>query len=339
MKATQAFAAMKETKDKINTSATLGELEDKCKNCSPLSPIICVTSCNAWKLKNELKKMRDKVKDPQFQLKLLNALKNVRRLEILEMVSKGRRSAERLQQEMRKLGHQHSRETITEEYVEPLISVGLINEDRSQYYATAFGNRIYAIAKDLKEIGNRLPPHSECYEELALRALLDFPKTFEDLQVVVPSKGLARVLHRLQEEKLIQTSTEKDRVFFFKTQRSPINDNFSSTERRVYANIPVEGISARKLAQKTAISLRRTYRYLRRLKGKKLVFTRNRPRRYALSSEGTQLAMVIDGIFESVAETHGATTQTEQYRESLETQIAKTPLLEPTRRRTQPPAL
>jgi transposase len=334
MKATQAFAAMQEAKDKVNTSATLGELEDKCKNCSPLSPIICVTGCNTWKLKNELKKMRDRVKDPQFQLKLLNALKNVRRLEILEMVSKGRRSAERLQQEMGKLGHRHSRETIAEEYVEPLINVGLVNEDRSQYYATTFGNRIYAVTKDLKEIGNKLPPHSECYEELTLRALLGFPKTFEELKVAVPSKSLARVLHRLQEEKLIQTRTEKDRVFFFKTQRNPISNNFSSTERRVYANIPVEGISARKLAQKTAISLRRTYRYLRRLKGKKLVFTRNRPRRYALSSEGTQLAMVIDGIFDSVAETHGATTQTEQYREPLETQIAKTPLLESTRRRT-----
>jgi len=332
MKTEHPLAAMQQPKEHARMTETFSALEEKCKNCNPLSPITCMTGCSAWKSKNELRKMRKKVKDPHFELKLLNALKNKRRLQILEIVSRGRHTAEKLQEEMRRLGYRHSKETIEEEYVEPLINVGLANEDRNRYYATAFGNQIYAIMKDLKEIGITLPPHSECHEELTLRALLNCPKTFEELKLVGLSKSLARVLYRLRQEKLIEINTEREHVFFFKTQRNPTNDHFSSTERRVYVNIRPDGISARKLAQKTGISLRRTYKYLRRLKGKKLVFTRNRPRPYALSLEGARLAKAIDRIFCLVAETHRATTQTEQYRGSLETQIVKTPLLESTKR-------
>jgi hypothetical protein len=42
--------------------------------------------------------------------------------------------------------------------------------------------------------------------------------------------------------------------------------SFSPTEKRVYENILPYGISARQLAEKTEISLRRTCKYLRRLK-------------------------------------------------------------------------
>jgi predicted transcriptional regulator len=100
-------------------------------------------------------------------------------------------------------------------------------------------------------------------------------------------------LSRLQEAKLVEKSRERDHTFFFTTKRDPTLEEHSPTEKRVYDNINSDGISARKLAQKTAISLRRTYRYLRKLKGKKLIFARKKPVSYWLTSKGTQVTKMI----------------------------------------------
>jgi predicted transcriptional regulator len=70
----------------------------------------------------------------------------------------------------------------------------------------------------------------------------------------------------------------------------------------VYENILEEGIPARELALKTKISLRRTYKYLRRLKGKKMIFTREKPRSYALTAKGVQAATMLQSIRELTKE-------------------------------------
>jgi predicted transcriptional regulator len=150
-----------------------------------------------------------------------------------------------------------------------------------------------------------LPPHSECYEENALIELMREPKTFRDFECVVPVKSVGRVLDRLQKVELIGTAKENDYVFFFRTKRNPGKEKFSSTERRVYENIFEDGIPARKLAEKTGISLRRTYKYLRKLKGKKLVFTRKRQKCYSLTAKGYRAAEFLNGLFGLTAEIHG----------------------------------
>lgn len=243
------------------------------------------------------------MKNPTYLTKLLNTLKNKRRLQILDIISKGRHSLTRLQQELEKLEFHHSQNTIAGEYLTPLIDVGLLEKNQeNQYHATLFGYRLNELTRNSYDVADVLPPHSECYEESALSILIRESKTFEDFECIIPTKSIARVLDRLQKAELVKTAKENDYVFYFRTKRNPNKDKFSPTEKRVYENIIAEGISARKLAEKTGISLRRTYKYLRKLKGKKLVFTRKRPKSYSLTAKGHQVAEFLNGVCNLTAE-------------------------------------
>jgi hypothetical protein len=290
----------------VDNHASLADLtkilKKNCENCRPLTPITCVTACKTWKLKNQLRKLHEKIENPNFLTKLLNTLKNKRRLQLLETISKEHYSITGLQQELKKREFNHSQQTIVEEYITPLIDVGLVDEDHNSYYTTVFGSKLSDLIKDFHDFGNVLPPHSECYEEITLDMLLRGPKTYEELGGIIPAKSVARVLSRLQKSVLAETGKEKDYIFFFRTRRSPNGSNLSCTERRVHENIPAEGICARKLAEKTRISLRRTYKYLRKLKGKKLVFTRKKPTAYALTVKGTQTAMMLEAVHKLAVE-------------------------------------
>ena len=303
MKTEDYQVPLQETEEKTSLADTVKEWEETCKNCNPLTIITCLTGCKIWKLKNEFRKLYKKMKNHNFMIKLLNTLKNDRRLQILEIISEWCYSIARLQQELKKRGYYHSQQTIAEEYLTPLIEVGLAGEDQNRYYATVFGCRLNELIKDFSDVENVLPPHSECYEEKALGMLLDKPKTYEDLESMIPAKSVARILNRLQKAKLVETAKENDYIFYFQTKRDSNSVDFSPTERRIYENIPIKGISARKLAEKTSISLRRTYKYLRRLKGKKLVFARKRPKSYALTAKGLKIAKMLRGIRNLTLET------------------------------------
>ena len=290
------------TEKQASLADTVREWEKTCDNCHPLTPTTCVTDCRIWSSKNEFRKLHEKTQSPQFTTKLLNTLKNKRRLQILEVISKGQHSINRLQHELKKPGYNHSQQTITEEYVTPLLEVGLIEENQNRYHATAFGSRMLEVIKNFRDFGEVLPPHSECYEETTLRGLLAEPKTNEDLGEMMPAKSVARILSRLQTAGLIETTKEKDYVFYFKTRRDSDKAKFSPTERRIYKNIAENGASAQKLAEKTMISLRRTYKYLRKLKGKKMVFSRKKLKSYALTARGLQAALTLDKLHKTIVE-------------------------------------
>lgn len=294
----------------------LKTLEQKCNNCNPLTPLECVTRCNVWKLKNELRKLHDTMENPDFMKDLLNTLKNRTRIHILKTISKGRYSVSKLQQELKKHDLKHSQDTIIKEYISSLIQVGLAAETQNQYYATTFGCKIYELIGGFREFEKNLPFHSECYEETILKLLLTGPKTLNELKEVVSKKGISRALKRLKKTKLIETPKERNYVFFFKTRRDPNKETFSATERNVYENIPEEGISARKLAEKSRICLRRTYMYLRRLKGKKMVFTRKNLKPYMLTDKGLQLATILCEIQNLVEETIETSAQVANVRET-----------------------
>ena len=274
----------------------ISEVEDSCRKCTLMTPITCLAGCRTWKLKNQFRNLYKIVRDPDFMTRLTNTLKNKTRLQLIEIVAKGRYSAARLQQELKTLGFSHSQQTMVEEYVTPLIETGLIQEDQNAYSATLFGCRLSELASGFIDLGDLLPPHSECHEEIALDALTTGPKTHEELEKTAPANSVARILSRLQDAKLVEKSQETEHIFFFVTRREPSMEELSPTERRVYDNISIDGISARKLAKKTSISLRRTYRYIRRLKGKKLVFAREKPALYWLTTKGTQMAVLLQGM-------------------------------------------
>jgi len=286
----------------LSLADLLEPIEKTCKNCEPLAPITCMSGCKTWKLKNELRKLHEKTKDPAFMTNLLNTLKNKRRLQLLDVISKEPHTITLLQHELRKLGFNHSQQTIAQEYLGPLMTAGLADEYQNLYHATLFGRRINAVTKDVNDIEDILSPHSECYEEIALDLLMKGPRTYEALRRIIPEKSVARVLSRLQKAALAQTSSDKDYIFFFATKRNPDLSDFIPTEKIVYEGIPKEGISARKLANETRISLRATYRYLRKLKGKKLVFTRKRSTSYSLTAKGVKMCKMLEAIHDLAVE-------------------------------------
>ena len=274
----------------------LKDLGARCRKCAPVNPLECVTRCNLWRLKNELRQLRDTMDDPNFIKELFNVLKNSTRLQILKTIVRGRHSMSHLQEELKKAGYSHSCDTISEEYLQPLMQVGLAAEAQEQYYATTFGGRLTEVLEEFSDFVNVLPAHSECYEETLLDAMLSGPKTFEDMATFVSPKIASRILKRLKLSGLTETPEERDYVFFFRSKRDPDKESFSQTERKVYANIPDDGIAAKKLAETTGISLRRTYKYVRGLKGKKLVFTRKTPKVYRLTEKGEKLAQLLRGL-------------------------------------------
>jgi DNA-binding HxlR family transcriptional regulator len=287
----------------------LRTLDAECRNCAPLTPLECVTRCNVWKLKNELRRLREAMDNPNFIKDLFNVLKNETRLHILNAIVKGRYSVSQLQQELKKAGYTHSQETINEEYLRPLMDVGLAAETRNEYYATIFGDRLTELLEGFPEFVNVLPAHSECYEEILLSALLSGPKTFQEVEALIPPKTASRVLKRLKTADLIETPEERDYVFFFRSRRDPSKETFSLTERKVYDSLPEEGISAKKLAEKTGLSIRRIYKYLRGLKGKKLVFTRKTRKAYSLTGKGGKLASLVQELQDLVEETWNSSEQ------------------------------
>ena len=207
-------------------SAMLKLLDAQCRSCSPITPLECISRCKAYKLKNELRKLHGAMENPNYLKELFNVLKNEYRLLILQAIVNGRFTVSQLQQELKKTGHGHSQDTIIEEYLRPLMQVGLAAEAREEYYATKFGARLTETLGCFPEFAEKLPTHSECYEETLLQAMQTGPKTFEEIEAVIPPIITPRTLKRLEQSRFIETPIDRDYVFFFKTKRDPNVENF-----------------------------------------------------------------------------------------------------------------
>jgi predicted transcriptional regulator len=287
----------------------LESLDAKCRKCAPLNPLECVTNCKVWKLKNELRRLHEAMSNPNFTKDLFNTLKNEKRLRILKAIMRGQCSITQIQQELKKTGCQYSQDTINEEYLSPLLEVGLASETQDRYQATTFGGRLTEMIEGFPEFVNVLPSSSECYEEVLLSALLPGPKTFEAVEAVISPSIVSRTLKRLKTAGLITTSEDRDYIFFFRSKRDSYKETLSPAQKRVYQSIPHSGISAKRLAEKTDLSVRLTYKYLRELKGKKLVFARKTPKVYLLTGKGEKLALMIRYLQNIVEEAWNSSEQ------------------------------
>jgi len=287
---------MNTTKESADLAQIISQIEDHCHNCSPLSPMSCIEQCEIWKMKNEFLKIGEILSRSDHLPTLLNAIKNARRLKILDIVSTVSCDIKELQKRLKTNGYYHSCRTISE-YLEPLLKTGLVKKESNKYMSTLYGKKINAMLKRFN-LENALPKHSSCYEESVLRELLHGPKAYKELAKSVPS--LSRAIRRLQDEGLIAKKKSVDHAFYFQTKRN-FGGKLSPTEGRVLDAISEKGASARKLSKRVGITLRRTYKYLRKLREKQLVFTKNMPLTYELTESGKEVASFLDELMKFVS--------------------------------------
>jgi hypothetical protein len=148
----------------------LEHAESYCKNCETVSPMICVERCDMWRVKNEISEIRRIVNQKDHAVRLLNVLKNERRLGILDALMESSRSLKELQEYLKKRGYRHSRSTLVNAYVKPLLDTGLIKKEGTRYRFTFYGKNFHGILKGVF-LRDLLPIHSCCYEEVVLREL------------------------------------------------------------------------------------------------------------------------------------------------------------------------
>ncbi len=53
----------------------LKTLDAECRNCAPTHALECITRCQVYKLKNELRKLRETMDNPNYIKELFNVLK------------------------------------------------------------------------------------------------------------------------------------------------------------------------------------------------------------------------------------------------------------------------
>jgi predicted transcriptional regulator len=291
---------------------TLKSLDSKCRSCSPITPLECLTRCRVYRLKNELRVLRKNLETPDYIKVLFNVLKNESRLHTLKVLVNSRYSLNQLKFELKKNGYHHSQSAMSKDILQPLTTLGLVCESQGEYNLTLFGSRLTNLLECQAEFPLILPANSKCYEEIVLQHLLSGSKTFESIESVISLRNVSRTLKRLRSTGLIKTSTDREYVFFFKTKRDPINEILTATERKIYDAILYQGISAGKLANQTRFSTRVTYRCLKHLKGKKLVFQRRMPKAYDLTNKGKQLATILYNLQQTVEDAWGSFQQISQ---------------------------
>jgi DNA-binding HxlR family transcriptional regulator len=284
-------------------SGRLKSLNAECRNCAPITPFECLSGCRVYLLKNELRHLWEAMANPNYMKELFNVLKNKPRLHVMLAIVKGTYSLNQLQLELRRAGHDYRQDLLGEECLPLLLKVGLATRVRDNYHATMLAIGLAQVFDAFLEFADKLPTHSECYEEDLLQALLSGPKTFEDIEALVAPKNVSRTLKRLSLAGLIETPKERAYIFFFRTIRDPNKETLTTKEQKVCDSVGYEGISAGELAKETGLSLRRTYKYLRSLKGKKLVFMRRTPKAYDLTCKGKKLALVLKQLQQTVEET------------------------------------
>lgn len=276
------------TENTADLVGILSKADAFCQYCAPASPLRCVERCEVWRTKNEFLRIHQMFCRDDYIHDLLNVVKNSRRKTIMDALYKFPHGTKGLQEFLKTRGYRHSQRTIVSQYLEPLMKTGIVERDSTQYRLTLYGKKFHDIL-DRFNAENLLPPHSRCYEEIILKTLREKPRSYKELVESLAQKSLSRSLKRLIENGLVSKSATLVYVFYFRTKKVP-KKPFSPTEKRVYNRIPHVGVSARQLSLAVGISVRRIYKYLRRLRKRRLVFTRKKPRTYYLTSSGIRVA-------------------------------------------------
>ena len=250
---------------------------------------------NPWQQQTTIVTSPDRPAEPthDFQTitRVLNAIKNRRRIAVLQLLQEKPHSERELQYRLRSMGHRHSLTTI-HEYLQPLVQADLVKHKLGKYDLTLRGIGVLELVGKTAFL-LKFPRNSSCHEELSLIAIKRGYRTFEELSKIVDDSLLSRTLRRLQKEGLVQSNHPRDHVQFYRV-RVRLPRDASPTERRVFHALNQDGISVRDLSKAVGITTRRTYKYLSKLKHKNLVLQRDLPVTYVLTASGRTVADFVE---------------------------------------------
>ena len=97
---------VQENENNYDPSGKLKLLNAECRNCTPTSPLECITRCRVYQLKNELRHLWEAMDNPNYIKELFNVLKNETRLSILQAIVNNTCSVSQLQKELTKTEQQ-----------------------------------------------------------------------------------------------------------------------------------------------------------------------------------------------------------------------------------------
>jgi len=225
--------------------------------------------------------------------RLFNIIKNRRRLVLLEILAQRSCGLPELQHGMRRFGFDHSQTTILG-YLTPLLETGLVQAVAGRYALT---NRGLAAKETLagKEIAFGLPENSNCDEEFLLIALETDESVYERLLGAKPAGDFGRTVRRLEEIGLLHREKPASRALYRRSDSEPVIE-LSATEKRVYGLIPGQGATVHELSEKASLSLRRTFKYLRLLREKGLVFAEKPSAKLTLTPNGKDSASLLGNL-------------------------------------------
>ncbi len=222
---------------------------------------------------------------------LFNTLKNRRRLSILKLyLKKGSLSLRETQHQLSRIGLRHSSETIKTVYLAPLIDAGLIKpRGQGGFELTSIGRRVAEEAIKEWWLFEKLPPRSECYEELLLISLLHEPRSISSIDFIHPKAVIYRVVKRLQG--LVRVTGRRSIYIALEGDEAKL----SPTEYKVLRAVKEEGgaISLKELMSRRPISRRRMFKYLARLRAKGFLDRVPQETQVELTEEGRKAAATL----------------------------------------------
>jgi len=218
---------------------------------------------------------------------LLNVVKNKRRTKLAQILIERPLSLDEIQQRLKGEGYYHSRDTIRKYYAGPMVAAKLLVEENGRYGLTNEGRSLMALLGDM-DLGGIFPSSSGCYEEKCLLAL-EVPRNYDDLSEYLPKADLQRTIRRLQGKGLV-VKARPSRHVTYRRMAEGADAPLSKTERKLLETIPKDGIGVDDIADAVGISLRRTYKYLKRLREKGLVSNTPNVTLLSLTEGGKKLA-------------------------------------------------
>ncbi len=241
------------------------------------------------------------IKDSTFKHLLravFTSIKNSRRRAILdELNTLEGLSLKQIARKLRKRGYQHSRSTILEYYIKPLLNGKLIEQKGEKFKITSLGEKIIREVKPIEKYLKVLN-QGKCYEEFFLVSLTLGLNNYDQLTEIVPLHTISRIEKRI--EPFLQKSAP--RTYYYVTDEGK-NGNFPSdlpaSGREIFHLIQNNGgIRVADLFALASMRPRTCYKHLKRLRERGLIGRQKQPVTFGLTFVGKKVAEALYRIVE-----------------------------------------